>query len=106
MFRQLAKMASTPPSPKNSAWMISATLTAMAAAHGPRTMAISVPPTPWAVVPPGTGMLNIITVKLIAEKIASSGIVRSESTFWTRRVASAQPGTVAAPRPMETMGLR
>ena len=55
MFRQLAKIARTPPSPKNRAWMISATLTAMTAAHGPRTIAISVPPTPWAVVPPGTG---------------------------------------------------
>jgi hypothetical protein len=51
-------------------------------------------------------MLNIITVKLIAEKMERSGIVRSESTFCTRRVAIAQPGIVTAPRPIETMGLR
>ena len=42
MLKQLAKIARTPPSPKNRAWMISATLTAMTAAHGPRTIAISV----------------------------------------------------------------
>ena len=76
MLRQLAKIARTPPSPKNSAWMMSATLTAMTAAHGPSTIAISVPPTPCAVVPPGTGTLNIMIVKLSAEKMASSGIVR------------------------------
>jgi len=106
MFRQFAKIASTPPSPKNSAWMISATDTAIAAAHGPSTIAMSVPPTPCAVVPPGTGTLNIITVKLIALNTASSGIVRSDSTLWTRFAAAAQAGTVAAPRPTETMGLR
>ena len=76
MFRQLAKIASTPPSPKKSAWMTSATLTAMTAAHGPSTIAMSVPPTPCAVVPPGTGTLNIMIVKLIAAKMARSGTVR------------------------------
>jgi hypothetical protein len=35
------------------------------AAHGPSTIVASVPP--------GIGTLNIITVKLSAEKIASSG---------------------------------
>ena len=73
MLKQLAKMASTPPSPKNSAWMISATLTVITAAAGPSTIAASVPPTPCAVVPPGTGTLNIMIVKVNAEKIASSG---------------------------------
>ncbi len=46
MFRQLAKIARMPPSPKKRAWRIRAVLTAMAAAHGPSTTAISVPPTP------------------------------------------------------------
>ena len=54
------------------------------AAHGPSTTAISVPPTPWAVVPPGTGTLNIMIVKLSAEKIARSGTVRLFRTFLTR----------------------
>ncbi len=46
MLNALTKMARTPPSPKNSAWMMSATLTAMMAAQGPSTTAIRVPPTP------------------------------------------------------------
>ncbi len=105
MLKQLAKMARIPPSPKNSAWMISATLTPMTAAHGPRTMAIRVAPTPCAVVPPGTGMLNIMIVKLIALKIASSGIVRLLSTSWTLRVATATVGTVTMPMPTAITGL-
>ena len=106
MFRQLAKIARTPPSPKKSAWMIRATLTAMTAAQGPSTIATSVPPTPWAVVPPGTGTLNIMIVKLSAAKIASSGTVRLLRTFLTRRVATAQVGTVTTPMPTEKIGLR
>ena len=105
MLKQLAKMARTPPSPKNRAWMISATLTAMTAAQGPRTIATSVPPTPWAVVPPGTGMLNIMIVKLNAEKIASSGTVRLFRTALTRCVAIAHAGTVTTPMPSEKIGL-
>ena len=106
MFSALAKIARIPPSPKKSAWMMSATLTAITAAHGPSTIAISVPPTPWAVVPPGTGTLNIMIVKLSAAKMARSGMVRwlrIALTFW---VAIPQTGSVAAPRPMETTGLR
>ena len=106
MFRQLAKMASTPPSPKKRACRIRAVLTAIQAAHGPRTTAISVPPTPWAVVPPGTGTLNIMIVKLSAEKIASSGTVRLFRTFLTFWVATAQVGTVATARPIDTAGAR
>jgi hypothetical protein len=55
MFRQLAKIARIPPSPKKRAWRISAVLTAITAAHGPSTTAIRVPPTPCAVVPPEPG---------------------------------------------------
>ena len=106
MFRQLAKMARTPPSPKNNACRMSAVLTAIAAAHGPNTTAISVPPTAWAVVPPGTGMLNIMTVKLSAEKIASSGTVRLFRTFLTLCVAIAHTGTVGRASAIETAGAR
>ena len=86
--------------------MTRAVLTATTAAHGPRTIAMSVPPTPWAVVPPGTGTLNIMIVKLRAAKIARSGTVRLSRTFWTRRPATAQAGTVATLMPTETIGLR
>ena len=41
MFTQLAPKASTPPSPKNSAWISKAVLTAMTAAHGPSSTATS-----------------------------------------------------------------
>ena len=92
MLKQFARIARIPPSPKNRAWMTSATLTAITAAHGPRTIATSVPPTPWAVVPPGTGTLNIMIVKLSAEKIARSGIVRLFRTVLTRCVAIPMPG--------------
>src|SRR4051794_34930160 len=40
MLKQLMRIARTPPSPKKSAWMMSATLTAMTAAHGPRMIAM------------------------------------------------------------------
>ena len=76
ILRQLAPIAVMPPSPKKRAWMNSATDVAITAAHGPSTMAMSVPPTAWAVVPPGTGTLNIMIAKLNAEKIASNGTVR------------------------------
>ena len=48
-------------------------LTAITAAHGPRMIAMMVAPTAWAVVPSGTGTLNIMTRKLKAAPIASSG---------------------------------
>ena len=90
-------MARMPPSPKNNAWMISAALTTMIAAHGPSTIATSVPPTPCAVVPPGTGTLNIMIVKHSAAKMASSGTVRLSRTFLTFWVAMAHTGTVRDP---------
>ena len=79
MLKQLAPIAVMPPSPKNSAWMISATEVVITAAHGPSTIAVSVPPTPCAVVPPGTGTLNIMIANVNAEKIESSGTVRPPS---------------------------
>ena len=106
MLKQLMRIARTPPSPKNRAWMTSATLTAMTAAHGPRIVATRTPPTPCAVVPPGTGTLNIMIVKVSAEKIARSGIVRLFRTVLTRCVATPMTGSVTNPAPTEMMGLR
>ena len=48
-------------------------LTAITAAHGPSSTAMSTAPTAWAVVPSGIGMLNIITRKQYAAPTASSG---------------------------------
>ena len=64
MLNAFAPNASTPPSPKNSAWMASATDTEITAAQRPSSTATSTPPTACAVVPSGIGMLNIITMKL------------------------------------------
>ena len=61
MLNAFAGYASTPPSPKKSAWISSAMLTAITAAHGPSTTAISTAPTACAVVPSGIGTLSIIT---------------------------------------------
>ena len=63
MLKQFAAYASTPPSPKNNAWINKAVLTAMTAAHGPNSTATSTAPTACAVVPLGIGTLNIITRK-------------------------------------------
>jgi hypothetical protein len=61
MLNALAPNASTPPSPKKTAWISSAIETAIVAAHGPSTIAISTAPTACAVVPSGIGTLSIIT---------------------------------------------
>ena len=85
MLKQFAPKASTPPSPKNSAWIASAMLTAITAAQGPSSTATSTPPTACAVVPSGIGTLNIITRKQYAAPIASSGTYRFFTTLRTRR---------------------
>src|SRR6476660_6355790 len=92
MLKQLAPMAVTPPSPKNSAWITSATDVVITAAHGPSTIATRVPPTPCAVVPPGTGTLNILMAHSQAATIASSGTVRPRSSRPTRETPTAQNG--------------
>jgi hypothetical protein len=102
----LTGIARTPPSPKKSAWKTSATLIPMTAADGPTTIAISVPPTAWAVVPPGIGTLNIISTKQKTDRIARRGIVRPDSARCTRALAMAQAGTVTAPVPSEKTGPR
>ena len=55
---------------------------------------------------PGTGTLNIMIVKVSAEKIARSGIVRLFRTVLTRCVATPMTGSVTNPAPTEMMGLR
>src|SRR5579883_1572606 len=86
--------------------MIRAVLSPSTAAQGPNTTAINVPPTACAVVPPGTGILNIIIVKEKAAKIESNGMVRLLSTERTRLTARVQVGTVTMPVPSEKIGLR
>ena len=75
MLKQLAPMARIPPSPKKTAWMMSATLTARHAVQGPKSIAMRVPQTAWPVVPPGSGMLNIMERKQNAAAIPTSGIL-------------------------------
>src|ERR1700690_3644880 len=96
MLKQLAPNASTPPSPKKSAWIASAQLTATTAAHGPSRIAISTAPTACADVPSGIGTLNIITKKLYAAPSASSGTYRLVTTLRTRFAPVAHTGTIAA----------
>ena len=76
MLKQLAPSAIRPPSPKKRAWMPRTTEMPMTAAQGPRVMARRVPPTACPVVPPGRGILNIISTKEKAAKSASAGTVR------------------------------
>src|SRR4029079_2524802 len=95
MLKQLMPMQVIPPSPKKSAWMIKATETEITAAQGPRTIAHRVPPTAWAVVPPGIGMLNIMIVKEKAAKIASSGTICPDIDRLSLRPAVYQNGAAA-----------
>ena len=69
-------------------------------------MAVSVPPTPCAVVPPGTGTLNIMIAKLNAEKMASSGTVRPPIARRTRAAATSQHGIASAYSTPQVSGLR
>ena len=73
MLKQLAPKASTPPSPKITACSSRATDTARQAALGPKSRAISVPPTAWPVVPPTRGTLNIMARKEKAAPAPSRG---------------------------------
>jgi len=76
------------------------------ATNEPQHIASRVAPTAWAVVPPGTGILNIIRTKEKAEKSASTGTVRAVSVLRTRFTATAQKGTAAAYITPQVTGLR
>src|SRR3979490_2929381 len=106
MLEQIAPKASTPPSPKNKAWIASATLTAITAAHGPSHTAISPAPTTCAVVPSGTGMLNIMTRKQYEAPNASNGTYRCLTTVCTRLAATSQHGAAAPYMTAHVSGLR
>ena len=106
MFTALAPYASTPPSPKSSAWNASATLTAITAAQGPNSTATSAPPTACAVVPSGIGTLNIMTRKHTAESSARVGACLVLTTFLTWLAASATTGTATTNPATQVCGLR
>ena len=96
MLKQLAPMAVMPPSPNKSAWITSATVMAIMAAHGPSRIATSTPPTAWPVEPPGIGTLNIMITKLNAAPIASSGTCFMRSVRLTMRAAAIHSGIMTA----------
>ena len=95
-----------PPSPKNSAWMSSATLTERHAAYGPNRIAISVPPTAWPVVPPGSGTLNIMPRNDNAAAMPKSGSFSCGTWRRTFATATNQTGAIAAPSTAHVDGLR
>ena len=106
MLKQLAPMARMPPSPKNTAWMMRAMLTARQADQGPNRIAMSVPQTAWPVVPPGSGILNIMERKQNAAAIPMSGIFSRGTVSRTFLTAAAQMGTIATSRTAQVEGLR
>jgi hypothetical protein len=67
---------------------------------------VRVPPTPFAVVPPGTGTLNIMIANVKAEKTARSGTVRPPTERLTRTPATAQNGAAEAYITPQVAGLR
>jgi len=83
-----------------------ATETPIVAAQGPSTTAINVPPTAWALVPPGTGALNIMIVKEKAARMDRRGtvlLVRASLIFFA---ALYQKGATAAYITPQVAGLR
>ena len=77
MLNAFAPRARMPPSPKKSACTASASVTAMSAAQGPTRIAMRTPPAACPVVPPGSGILNIMTRNENAERSESSATRRS-----------------------------
>ena len=60
MLKAFAPKQRIPPSPNRNACNINAIVTERHAAHGPNNIASNADPTACAVVPPGTGTLNIM----------------------------------------------
>src|SRR5215510_11287243 len=92
MLKEFAPNVVIPPSPKNSAWMNSATEIDMIAPQGPRTIAAIPTPTAWPVVPPGSGTLNIMITNAKAANTESDGINRALNCRLHRRTATYQNG--------------
>src|SRR5262249_36290550 len=105
IVKQFAPSASIPPSAKKSAWMARTAVMPITADHRPRRMASKTPPTGCTVVPPGAGMLNIITVKQNAAPIARWGTCLDERDLRTRAEAIAHIGSIAAPAVSDVTGL-
>ena len=106
MLKQFAGSARMPPSPNITAWIDSAMLMASVAAHGPNRIATSVPATAWPVVPPGSGILNIMARKQNAAATPTSGIFWRGTSSCTWRTARIHTGTMATANTPQVDGLR
>ena len=69
-------------------------------------MAISVPPTAWPVVPPGSGILNIIATNENAANTPRRGILSFDIFSLTFFADTAIAGTAAAAITAQVAGLR
>ena len=75
-------------------------------AHGPRMIAATVTPNACPVVPPGSGILNIITTNENAANTEIRGIVRVANARFVRRRAEYQPAAESAYIVAQVDGLR
>ena len=96
MLKQLAPIAVIPPSPKKRAWMTMVIVIAIIADHGPRSTAMSVPPTGCPVEPPGNGMSKIIMINAKLALKARYGTCLAFNVFPTIREAIAHNGATVA----------
>jgi hypothetical protein len=71
-------------------------LIASMAPHGPTAIAIRTPPTACPVVPPGSGMLNIMMMNVKVAEMASRGTFRVVRLSFSLRAATRQRGMHAA----------
>ena len=107
MLKQFAPNARIPPSPNSKAWISNAMETEMHPAAGlPVSIAIRVPPTACPVVPPGSGILNIIPRKENAAPIPKRGIFAFGISFLTLLIEYPHTGTIAAVITAQVDGLR
>jgi hypothetical protein len=86
--------------------MMRAMETDIVATSGPSTMAAKVAPTAWPVVPPGSGMLNIMMTKEKAAVSATRGTLRAFIVSRSFRTPIAQNGTVRRNITSDVTGLR
>jgi hypothetical protein len=96
MLKQFAPIAVIPPSPNNNACTTKATVTAIHAAQGPKSIATNAAPVACPVEPPGIGKLNIIITKLKAAPMAKSGTWRLLKVFLTIFEAAIHMGNITA----------
>src|ERR1700758_2640712 len=106
MLKQFAPRVVIPPSPNNRAWIASASEIAKAEAHGPKTMAATVTPSACPVVPPGSGILNIITTNENAANTDIRGMVRVAKARFVFRRAEYHPAAEKAYSVAQVEGLK